>query len=399
MTISRAAFNPAVSGMTAPPIPTVQAWARAYDGSAGSLIDLSQAVPGYPPHPSLLSNIARLAGDSSLAGYGDIEGEPALRAALANYVSAQLRTSISAANIQITSGCNQAFVVAMLALAAPGDRVLLTNPCFFNNASALQMLGLEPRFVDCAASNGFVPDPDDVARAIDAHAVRAVALVSPNNPTGAVYTAEALSAIQSVCRSKGVWLVVDETYADFIGSDQVSVEAARHQLLSTDVWEENTVLLYSFSKVYCTPGLRVGAITAGFDVVEEVTKVMDNLQICAPRHAQMALSLALPELGSWRQGNTQEILRRASAFRSALSKVPRWSISAMGAYFAYVRHPFAGASSMEIAERMARDAGLLCLPGTFFGSGQDDYLRIAFANVDVEEIGLLSERLASLSGA
>ncbi len=393
MSFPQTAFNPAVRALTAPPIPTVQAWATNYGGHAGPLIDLSQAVPGYPPHPSLLKDIATLAHDRTLAGYGDIEGEPALRAAFAHYTSMQLGTSLEANNVQITSGCNQAFVVSMLTLAGRGDRVLLTNPCFFNNEAALAMLGLEPRFVTCAPENGFIPKPEDVARAIDNDDIRVVALVSPNNPTGAVYPRETLADIQRICLERGVWLVIDETYADFIGGNN----APRHDLLTTSEWENNTVLLYSFSKVYCTPGLRVGAITGGADVIVETTKVMDNLQICAPRHAQSALANALPALGDWRQGNSHEIEQRAEAFRSTIATCAGWKIMAVGAYFAYVKHPFSDTPSMDVAAHMAQDAGVLCLPGMFFGEDQDNYLRIAFANADVGEIAELGNRLKRLT--
>ncbi|MGI9405412.1 MAG: aminotransferase [Hyphomicrobiaceae bacterium] len=387
-------FNPAVADLTAPPIPLVQGWAGTYAGQHGPLIDLSQAVPGYPPHPDLLANLAQCAADPGLAGYGDIEGEANLREAFAAYTSLELGADIKSENIQITAGCNQAFVIAMLVAAAAGDRVLLTNPCFFNHEAALKMIGLEPRFVDCRAADGFVPDAAAIAQAIDRDGIRVVALVTPNNPTGAAYPDACLHDIQAVCAERGVWLVIDETYADFLPSGT----APRHQLLNTPGWEKNTILLYSFSKTYCIPGHRVGAITAGADVIVQATKVMDNLQICAPRHAQAALADALTGLTRWRHANTTEIARRADAFRSALADVPAWKITALGAYFAYVQHPFDDRSSMTVAENLAREAGIVCLPGTFFGDGQESFLRMAFANVDADQIARIPARFDTFCG-
>ena len=74
-------LNPLVENLVAPPIPAVQAWARAYGGAHGPLIDLSQAVPGDPPHPDLLAWLAEAAGSAAFAGYGAIERDSALRAA------------------------------------------------------------------------------------------------------------------------------------------------------------------------------------------------------------------------------------------------------------------------------------------------------------------------------
>ncbi len=95
---------------------------------------------------------------------------------------------------------------------------------------------------------------------------------------------------------------------------------------------------------------------------------MDNLQICAPRSAQAAVAEALPILAAWREENRQEIGRRSQVLKATLGQGP-WQIGAVGAYFAFVRHPFQGLSSAEVAERLARESGILALPGAFFGEG------------------------------
>src|SRR5690606_31096602 len=119
-------------------------------------------------------------------------------------------------NVHLTAGCNQAFAVAAMGVAEPGDAILMTNPCYFNHETTLQMMGVEPRYFSCAADNGFVPRVEDIVAALDG--VKALALVSPNNPTGAIYPAELLTEIFGICRERGVWLILDETYRDFIAS-------------------------------------------------------------------------------------------------------------------------------------------------------------------------------------
>ena len=107
--------------------------------------------------------------------------------------------TVAASEIQITSGCNQAFFATMLALAAPGDDVILVRPFYFNHEMTLDMLGIAVNAVDAKAADGFVPSPDAIAAAIGER-TRAVVLVSPNNPTGAVYPQAVLQAIFDVCR-------------------------------------------------------------------------------------------------------------------------------------------------------------------------------------------------------
>lgn len=383
-------LNPAVDSLAFPAIPAVQAWARDYDGAHGPLLDLSQAVPGYPPPPDMLRRLGEAAASTAAIGYGDIEGEEALRDAYATHVAGLYGTPVVAAETHITAGCNQAFVAASMAVAAAGDTVLMTTPCYFNHESTLSMLGIGTRFVVCAPENGFLPDIDAVRAAITPQ-VRAFALVSPNNPTGCIYPPALLDAIFTICREAGIWLILDETYRDFADA------ADRHDLLSRPDWREGLIQLYSFSKSFCIPGHRLGAIVAGQRVVGAIAKVMDNLQICAPRAAQIAIAQAIEPLAGWRAENRVEIGRRAGALRATLATAPEWEIGAMGAYFAYLRHPFPECGSVEIARRLAHEAGVSCLPGAFFGDGQDDYLRLAFANADSDRIAELGGRLALLT--
>ncbi|MFT2212031.1 aminotransferase [Rhizobium giardinii] len=383
-------FNPLIARLSPPPVPSVLAWAKAYDGARGPLIDLSQAVPGYPPHPEMLKWLGEAAASPAFAGYGAIEGEQVLRAAYATHVSSLYNASINARNIHITSGCNQAFISTVIAIAGAGDTVLMTNPFYFNQETTLAMLGIGVELVPCDASDGFLPDIDAIASSLKP-GVRALALVTPNNPTGSVYPPALLRRIYDLCRANKTWLILDETYRDFLGEGS----GAPHDLLALEGWQDGLICLYSFSKSFCIPGHRLGAITAGLAVVRQVAKVMDNLQICAPRSAQAAVARALPALDDWRASNRAEIGRRAEALKQVMSKLTGWKLQAIGAYFAYIRHPYPDISSEFVAEKLAKIAGVVCLPGDYFGEGQEGYLRFAFANADVPTILKLEERLST----
>lgn len=380
--------NPLVSRLSPPPIPSVLAWAREYKGGKGPLVDLSQAVPGYPAHPDMLRLLGEAASSSKMTGYGPIEGEGVLREAYAQHMSTLYGAAVSPDNIHITAGCNQAFMSAAIALAGSGDTVALTNPFYFNQETTLSMLGIKRALVECDAQNGFLPDVQSAEKALAAGA-KVLAIVTPNNPTGAIYPPALLHDLLMVCRKHGAWLIVDETYRDFLPHGY----GAPHPLLTIPGWEDTLILLYSFSKSFCIPGHRLGAITAGASVVAEITKVMDNMQICAPRAAQIAVAEAMPILADWRAGNRLEIARRADALRTVMTVLPGWEIGAIGAYFAFIRHPFEQLGSSAVAQRLAKEAGVVCLPGSYFGEGQERYLRLAFANADAALIGLLAERL------
>lgn len=389
--MTKPALNPLVANLSSPPIPAAQSWAKAYQGDYGPLIDLSQAVPGYPPHPEMLRLLGEAASSADYAGYGAIEGEKNLREAYSKHLSALYKANLTAENIHITSGCNQAFIAAVMSIAKAGDTVLMTEPFYFNHQSSLEMLGIKWATVPCEAKNSFVPDKETLLAHLH-NGVKAVALVSPNNPTGAVYPPELLKEIFNICQEKAIWLLLDETYRDFLEDP----EQAPHQLFQLDNWQDGLIQLYSFSKSFCIPGHRLGAVTASADIISNIAKIMDNLQICAPRAPQHAVAQAIEPLEAWRNENRKEITLRADALRKVMDKMPEWKIEAIGAYFAFVRHPFPQASSMKVAQALAEQLGIITLPGVFFGDGQDEYLRFAFANADSATIQLLEARLPFL---
>ena len=168
-------------------------------------------------------------------------------------------------------------------------------------------------------------------------------------------------------------------------------------LFTENSWRDTVIQLYSFSKSYAIPGHRTGAITADFALVEQVCKVLDCIQICAPRAAQAVLPWAIENLRSWREENRHNINHRAQVFREALAPLPQWRIELAGAYFAYLTHPFESASAQQVAEKLATERGVLVLPGSYFGPGQERQLRVAFANVSADVLVGLTERLRNFS--
>ncbi len=385
------ALSPLIRATDAPPIPAARAWATRYDGTAGPAIDLTQAVPGYPPHPELLAKLAEASGSRAAAGYGPIDGDPALREVLAADMARFYGAPITAADITITAGCNLAFTMAMTVLAAPGDRVVLPTPWYFNHRMALSMQGIEAVPLPCRAEDGFLPDPDRLAAILAGGGIRALVLVSPNNPTGAVVPAAMIARIAGLCRAAGAWLVLDETYRDFLSEAQ----SPPHALFQDGAWRDGVIHLYSFSKAYCIPGHRVGAIAAGGAFRAELLKAVDTMQICPPRPAQAALTWAIDSLRDWRAGNRTIMAGRAEAFRRAVDQLPGWRLDALGAYFAYMRIPEDATDAVAVAERLAAERGLLGLPGPFFGPGQERHLRLAFANAEIEAINQVPARLSA----
>jgi len=385
------AVNPLLAGVAAPPIAEAHSWIKDRSFPADKpLIDVCQAVPGYPPPAALTNHLAGIIGEPSSSRYTDIEGLPPLRAALAADIARVYGGKVDAANVLITAGCNQAYCLTTAALAKAGEEIILPLPYYFNYQMWLDMQGIKARHVSFRPDNGGVPDLDEVAAAIGPQ-TRALLLISPNNPTGSVYPPAAIRAFYALAKSRGIALILDETYRDFMPHD-----APPHDLFQDPAWESTLIHLYSFSKVFCLTGYRVGALVGAPALVDEVAKAMDTVAICAPRIGQLAAINGLAAQGDWRHGNTLLMRDRLEALRSAFSRNDLgYELVSAGAYFAYMRHPHRGKTATEVARRLVDRQNLLSLPGSMFGPGQEDFLRVAFANVEKEKMAEIAARLAA----
>jgi aspartate/methionine/tyrosine aminotransferase len=387
-------INPRLVAVDSPPIPEAQGWKADYAGNLGPMIDLSQAVPGTPPPAEMLARLAEAAGEGEATRYGPILGDAALREAYAAEVSTIYGAPVPVPSVAITAGCNEAFVVALMALAGAGDNVILPVPWYFNHKMTCDMLGIEARPLLCRAEDGFVPDPAAAEVLIDAR-TRAIVLVTPNNPTGAIYPPAVIARFAEIARRHRIALVLDETYRDFLPMPDLlpSGGNAPHALFTDPRWGEVVIQLYSFSKAHAIPGHRLGAMLAAPRVIGEIAKVLDSVQICPARPAQRVVAWAIEAMRPWREAQRAELQVRAATCRAAFAGLEGWKLHSLGAYFAYASHPEPGKPAREVARRLAVERGVLALPGPYFGPGQEGHLRLAFANVGAEVLARLPTRL------
>jgi aspartate/methionine/tyrosine aminotransferase len=381
-------LSPLVARVEAPPIAEAMSWVRTDSPRNRELINMCQAVPSYPTAESLQSEFGRLAQLPGMGGYTDIYGIPALRQSFARSMGQDYAAVIPASRVAITTGCNQAFAAAIMAVAKTGDDVVIPTPYYFNHQMWLTMLGIGIRSIPAFAPGRGFPSVEDAAAAI-APSTRAIVLCTPNNPTGAVYPADVLAAFFDLAKARGIALILDETYKDFRPD-----AAPAHGLLQREDWAGTLIQLYSFSKVYALAGYRLGAMIAGEATLFEAAKVLDCMTICPPQITQHGVVFALSELDGWKREKLAIMAKRLDALRNAFARSGlHYELVSSGAYFAYVKHPFAGETSKAVAMRLAQQHDVLCLPGSMFGPGQEDHLRLAFANVDASLMEPLVDRL------
>ena len=377
-------FNPHVLDCAAAPIAEAWSWVR--DPASENLIDMCQAVPPHLPPQSLRDYLGDAIKDGKGATYTDIRGIPPLREALAGNISERYRGSVTADDILITAGCNQAFCSVIDVLCESGDEVIVPLPCYFNHQMWLTTRAVTPRYLSFNADTG-MPDPGE-ARGLINSRTRAILLVTPNNPCGAIYTPERIAEFFDLAAEHGIALITDETYRDFIAIDRLP-----HELFARDDWRDTLVHLYSFSKVFSLTGFRTGAVVAGAGLLEQLKKVQDCTAICAPHAGQLAAVYGLQNLDQWKLEKSAELARRADAIKQAFEHPDlRYRLVTAGAYFAYVEHPF-DSPARDVVRRLVQEQELVCLPGSYFGREQEQFIRLAFANVNENRFDEVISRL------
>ncbi len=382
----------------APPVMEARRWLEGVRFSdERPLLNLSQAAPVEAPPEGLRAAIAEAAMRQTDAHlYGAVLGRDDLRAEVAAQWSVAYGGQIDAANVGITSGCNQAFCAALATLCDEGDEILLPTPWYFNHKMWCDMTGV--RAVPLPAGSSLLPDPEEAASLITPR-TRAIVLVTPNNPGGVEYPADLVRAFLDLARKHRIALVIDETYRDFD-----SRSGAPHDLFTDPDWDDTLIQLYSFSKAYRLTGHRVGAMVASPERLSAAEKFLDCVAICPNQLGQIGALWGMRNLAQWLAGERAEILDRRAAIADGMPRLAAqgWKLRGVGAYFAYLAHPFEGASD-ALAPKLVQDAGVLLLPGTMFTPEGDPsgarHFRVAFANVDRAGIGTLFDRLAALGGS
>ena len=365
-------FNPNVLDCAAAPI--AEAWSWVKNPDSENLIDMCQAVPAHLPPQSLRDYL----GDAIKAGegatYTDIRGIPPLREALADNISERYQGKVNESDVLITAGCNQAFCSVIDVLCGAGDEVILPLPCYFNHQMWLTTRGVIPRYLSFNPQTA-MPDPEE-ARKLIGDKTRAILLVTPNNPSGAIYSHDCISRFYDLAREHDIALLIDETYRDFI-----DIEKLPHQIFAKPDWRNTLVHLYSFSKVFSLTGFRTGAVVTGPALLEQLKKVQDCTAICAPHAGQLAAVYGLQNLHDWKLEKSDELARRAIAIRQAFEHPDlQYRLISAGAYFAYIEHPF-DASARDVVRRLIEDHEIVSLPGSYFGQNQEQFIRFAYANV------------------
>jgi aspartate/methionine/tyrosine aminotransferase len=374
-----------LAAVQTPVIPVVGRWIAETPGT----ISLGQGVVSYGPPPQAIEAARRFGDALTDHRYGSVEGLPALVAAIEDKLARENGIRVrGSSRVVVTAGGNLAFVNAVLAVTDPGDEVILPAPYYFNHEMAIAIAG--GRAVAVPTLHDYQLDVQAIADAITSR-TRAVVTVSPNNPTGAVYSAGSLRAVNALCRDRGLFHIHDEAY-EYFTYDGVPVCSPG----AIDGASGHTISLYSLSKAYGLASWRIGYMVIPETLWDAVNKIQDTLLICPPAVSQHAAMAAL-EVG---RPYTSAYLPELDGLRRLIFEALRdpdvpCDVPAAGGAFYYLIRVRSTLDSLVLAERLIRNHKVAVIPGSAFGDTAGCSIRISYGALRPESVSEGVGRLVS----
>lgn len=296
-------------------------------------------------------------------GYGHTDGDPALKARIA-----ELYPGATASNVLVTNGSAEANFVAMWALLEPGDEVVYMVPNYMQIDGIARALGTRVKAWPLRPSLGWLPDPDELPDLVTDR-TRAIVICNPNNPTGAVMPPEMLDRIAAIADQRGCLVHSDEIYR---GSELSGAECA-----SFAGRAEASVVVSGLSKALGFPGLRIGWVVGPEALVDECWRRHDYTSISTGIISQFAASRILAP------GTRERLLERGrDHLRANLQIVQDWIGGCDGRLS--LTPPMAGGMafvgyqgnvpSQTLVDTLREECDVFLVAGSWFG--MEGYLRI-----------------------
>ncbi len=384
-------FSHRIASVDMPVMPAIAALVRDNPGT----ISLGQGVVNYGPPAQAVASLPRLMSDLGLNKYQAIIGHPALIDALKHKLADENNIHSGRDSVvMVTAGSNMAFLNCLLAVGDPGDEFILPTPYYFNQEMAIRMVGCVP-----------VPVPvnDDWSLHIEALAAavtprtRAIITVSPNNPTGAVYSKESLTAVNALCAKKNIYHFSDEAYEYF------TYDGAEHfSPASLPGAHRYTISFFSMSKNYGMASWRIGYVVFPTDLLEAMNKVQDTNLICAPVVSQM-LALEVLKYGrAWVQPKIDALaVVRKNVYKilKGLDHLVQFP-ETQGAFYVLLKLPglSTGDDVLAFNRTMAQQHKVVSVPGFTFGlldTQRANYQRLSYGALDAASVEQGVERYAT----
>ena len=330
---------------------------------------------GFETPPHLVAAVERAMRDGH-NGYTPGAGIMAAREAVAAEYSAG-GIAMTADRVVLTSGTSEGIDLALTVIADRGDEVLVPVPTYPFYTAALTKLGARAVYYPTDPSRGWEPDLDRLRNLVSPR-TRALVVINPNNPTGAVYAEETRAALIDIADRGNFVLLSDEVYTDLVYAGPVPP-------IGTLDPEAPVISFSSASKAYMAPGWRTGWMAVGkterLDGVLAAIKELADGRLCTSAPMQHAVAAALAGDRSHQNLFRRQLQERAELTSRRLNGIAGIScVPPSAAFYALPKVDLPpGRTDEEFVLGLLQETGILCVYGSGFGTDPaDGFFRIVF---------------------
>jgi aspartate/methionine/tyrosine aminotransferase len=350
---------------------------------------------GFVTPPHLIEAVARAMRDGH-NGYTASVGIPEARAAVAADFTAR-GVPTSPDRVLVTSGTSEGIELALTGIVNEGESVLVPAPTYPLYTAVLAKLGAEPSYYRTDPTNGWLPDLDHIRQTITPR-TRALVVIDPNNPTGAIYPDEVRRALIGLADEHGLVILADEVYGDLAYDGPVAPMAT----LDIDA----PIISYSsLSKAYLAPGWRAGWMAVGrtprLDGALAAIKKLADGRLCSPGPMQYAVTAALTGDRSHQIAFREALRARAALTTARMNAIPGMRcVAPRGAFYAMPQFALPpGRTDEDFVLGLLRSKSVLVVYGSGFGvNPTDGSFRIVFL-ASPEELGSIYDDIADYAQA
>jgi Aspartate/tyrosine/aromatic aminotransferase len=365
-----------LANVQSPIIPFIGELTRNHPGT----ISFGQGIAFYGPPSEAYKYVEDNLSNESINRYGPVEGIPELQQALVKKLRTTNNIQINETNcVVVTAGSNMAFNTAILATTDPGDEVILPTPYYFNHEMSLSMERCKPILVPC--NDDYHLNIEKIRSAITSK-TKAIVTVSPNNPSGAVYTKQELQKVNTLCKENNIYHISDEAYEDFFYQDHQHYSAA-----SQADTQQHTISLFSFSKGYGFAGWRIGYMVIPTHLLAAIKKIQDTILISPPMISQHAAVGALSTDANFLHENRLAMSTKREMVLERLDKLSCLTTkpSSEGAFYALLNIDI-DLDDMQLAKQLIEINNVATIPGSAFGIESGCFLRLSYGALSDSDI-------------
>ena len=338
---------------------------KMFDLAGPDSINLGLGEPDLEPPKEAIEglNAAASAGRNK---YGPTAGIMELREAVADYCSKFAR--IGGGNVMITPSGSTALLEITQSMIDPGDEILVPSPGFVIYGPHAELAGGRPVEYRLTDDGSFQPDIDDIQSKITPKTTMIV-VNTPSNPTGGVLTEENKRALCDIARDRNITILADEVYNEFIYEGEPA-----SFLDSLDC----SVVASGFSKMMAVTGWRMGYLCAEEELMDTLIKMQYHVCASPAMPAMYGILAALPHMGPYLDNARRVFRSRRDLITRRINEIPGMHLDAPhGAFYAFPSFDL-DMSSADLANELARN-GLICTPGSAFGTYGEGHLRFSYA--------------------